>query len=53
MDVEQIRQAFADFDVDEKFHLDRDELNALFNIVFPGENHKEDVRALRALKGRR
>ena len=46
MDVEQIRQAFADFDVDEKFHLDRDELNALFNIVFPGENHKEDVRAL-------
>ena len=46
VDVEEIRHAFADFDVDGKFRLDRAEVTALFKMLFPGENHKEDVREL-------
>lgn len=46
MDVEDVRRAFEDFDVDGKYYLDRGQLTALFNMVYPGENHREDVRAL-------
>ena len=41
VNVEEIRAAFADFDVDQKMCLERAELTALFKILFPEENHKE------------
>ena len=44
--MEEIRRAFSDFDVDEKFRLDRAEVTALFKMLYPGENHKDDVREL-------
>lgn len=51
VDVEDIRRAFADFDVDRKMCLERAELTALLNMVFPGENHREDVRELCGTEG--
>eukprot|EP00227_Mantoniella_beaufortii_P001716 CAMPEP_0197616970 /NCGR_PEP_ID=MMETSP1326-20131121/60798_1 /TAXON_ID=1155430 /ORGANISM="Genus nov. species nov., Strain RCC2288" /LENGTH=117 /DNA_ID=CAMNT_0043185859 /DNA_START=35 /DNA_END=388 /DNA_ORIENTATION=+ len=46
VDPEEVRKMFECFDVNHRGSLEKEEVLEMLEVLFPGENHKADVRAL-------